>query len=666
MGHVQATGVSLAYGARDILRSVTVNLRTGDRCALAGANGSGKSTLMKILVGSIVPDTGTVTCSAGARVSYLAQSGISHQGRSLREEVEAAYTDIRRIIDERDRLAELLAGTARADESTMNIVEQHHALEERVQHSGYYEREAEISRVLSGLGFTGADMDRQTDEFSGGWQMRIALAKVLLERPDFLLLDEPTNYLDVEARIWLGRFLAAYPGGVLLVSHDRRFLDETVDTIWELFLAEVKRYRGTYTKYEKQRQQELEQTIAAWEQQQEEIRRVEDFIRRFRATASKAKQVQSRVKQLEKLDRIEIPEHLKRMTFRIPPAPRSGREVITLEHVSRAYDGNRVISDLNLIVERGERVVLAGPNGAGKSTLLRILADQDSEFSGGKRYGAGVALGYYADDDRWLSAASSEASGAVGGPSVIDTVSQATNGQNEQQLRNLLGGFLFHGDDVYKKVAVLSGGERSRVALLQLLLRPLNLLVLDEPTNHLDMTSKSVLLDSLRGYDGTIVFVSHDRSFIESLATRVVELTPAPGDPMEPSVIRDYPGDYSYYAWKLSHREQIESAHHGAESEGETDAREGEDQRKQQELHKQRRNRIQQLEREMDELLERMDALQARHQEIQKELTDPLIYGVGASVRRLKKELDSLDAETEELSARWESVEVEHERLLSD
>ena len=659
MAHVQATGISLAYGDRDILTSVTVNLSTGDRCALAGANGSGKSSLMKILAGLAMPDSGSVTITTDSRVSYLPQAGITHRGRTLREEVETAFGEATDRIAERDELAHAVAKLDETDPSVHELVLRHHLLEEEILASGYYDRDQQISRTLSGLGFSIRDLDRQTDEFSGGRQMRIALAKVLLEQPDFLLLDEPTNYLDLEARVWLGRFLNTFRGGVLLVSHDRRFLDETVGTIWELFLAVLRRYRGTYSDYERQRAMELEQTVAAWERQQEEIRRVEDFIRRFRATASKAKQVQSRVKQLEKVELIEIPEHLKRIRFKIPPAPRSGGEVVVLTDLGRSYGANSVLEHVDLTVERGEKIVLVGPNGAGKSTLLRILADRDGAFTGSRRYGAGVGLGYYAEDDDPVA---EEPGTRNGGGSILEMVGEAAKGQTDQQLRNLLGGFLFHGDDVHKNMSVLSGGERSRVAILQLLLQPLNLLVLDEPTNHLDMTSKQVLLDALTDYDGTVVFVSHDRSFIESLATRVIELKPSAGGDTEPSSVTDFPGDYHYYAWKVEHgvnRTSEGGLKVGARNpESATGAH--------QEAHKARRNRIQKPERLMEELLQEMDGLQARHQEIQRELTDPFVYGVGASVRRLTRELAEIDEKVAGLSEQWETAETEHDQLLSD
>jgi ATP-binding cassette subfamily F protein 3 len=710
MAHVQATDISLAYGDRDILSHVNLTLSSGDRCALAGANGSGKSTLMKILAGLQSPDTGSVVTSAGSRVIYLPQSGITHHGRTLLDEVDRAYGDIAGLIRERDRLAEEMQRRSADDPALADLIEDHHELLERIQRSGYYEREADIDRILTGLGFRRSDFERRTDEFSGGWQMRIALAKVLLQRPDFLLLDEPTNYLDVEARVWLGNFLSSYAGGVLMVSHDRRFLDQSVNTVWELFLSEVKRYRGTYTEYEVKREQEIEQIKAAWEQQQDEIRRIEDFIRRFRATASKARQVQSRIKQLEKMERIEIPEHLKHIHIGFPPAPRSGREVVTLEHVSRSYGSNAVLEDVDLVVERGERIVLVGPNGAGKSTLMRIVAERDDQHAGTVRWGAGVNGGFYADDDSWLTRLARDrdpGEQASAGPSVLDATLAAAHGQTEQRIRDMLGAFLFRGDDVYKSVNVLSGGERSRLAMLQLLLQPHNLLVLDEPTNHLDMASKDVLLDALKQFGGTIVFVSHDREFIEELATRVVELRPDPGKPEAASRVSDFPGDYHYYAWRLEHRgetvetgptraerpesqrsEDVGSAGQGgpAVPTGRDDARASDrsdrgdetggsggpratspaaTSARSHEEQKALRSRQQKLERSLDELLERIERAEERHREIQHELARPEVYGNGDEVKRLTSELEATEKQVEELTARWESTTNELEELTT-
>ena len=664
MAHVQATDISLAYADRDILANVNLTLSSGDRCALAGANGSGKSTLMKILAGLLVPDSGTVVVTSGARVVYLPQSGITHAGQTLEQEIELAYGPMADMVRERDEIAGHMQRRDPDSADLDALVHAHHDIQEQIEQSGYYERDAEIGRVLTGLGFHESDMQRPVDHFSGGWQMRIALAKVLLARPDFLLLDEPTNYLDLEARVWLGAFLAGYAGGVLIVSHDRRFLDQTINTVWELFLADVKRYRGSYTDYERQRDEEIERLTAAWQQQQEEIRRIEDFIRRFRAKASKARQVQSRIKQLEKMERITIPEHLKRISISFPAAPRSGREVATLESVSRRYGANRVIEDVDLVIERGERIVLVGPNGAGKSTLMRIIAGRDADYRGTVRYGAEVNVGFYADDDSWLAGTpGSDASGAVG-PTVLAATLGTANGRTEQQIRDMLGAFLFRGDDVYKAVGVLSGGERSRLALLQLLLRPHNLLVLDEPTNHLDMASKDVLLDAVGRFGGTIVFVSHDREFIERLAGRVIELRPDPDEARAPSIVTDFPGDYRYYAWRLEHKgETVEAgptrapvapADHRNGGGGPSAALSHEEQ-------KALRSRQQRLERTVNDLLARIDQAEERRHEIQHELAEPSVYGNGAAVKRLTAELQSVETAIAELTRKWETAAQELE-----
>ena len=664
MAHVQATDISLAYADRDILAHVNLTLSSGDRCALAGANGSGKSTLMKILAGLLVPDSGTVVATSGARVVYLPQSGIAHAGQTLEQEVELAYGPIADMVRRREEIAEQMQRRDPESTDLDALVHAHHDVQEQIEQSGYYDRDAEIGRVLTGLGFQESDLQRPVGQFSGGWQMRIALAKVLLARPDFLLLDEPTNYLDLEARLWLGTFLAGYAGGVLIVSHDRRFLDQTINTVWELFLADVKRYRGSYTDYERQRDEEIERLTAAWEQQQDEIRRIEDFIRRFRAKASKARQVQSRVKQLEKIELITIPEHLKRISISFPAAPRSGREVVTLESVSRRYGTNRVIDDVDLVIERGERVVLVGPNGAGKSTLMRIIAGRDTAYEGEVRYGAEVSVGYYADDDSWLAGTHGAGASEPAGPTVLAATVGSARGQTEQQIRDMLGAFLFRGDDVYKAVGVLSGGERSRLALLQLLLRPHNLLVLDEPTNHLDMASKDVLLDAVRQFGGTIVFVSHDREFIERLAGRVIELRPDPEDARAASIVSDFPGDYQYYAWRLEHKgETVEAGptrapatptNHRNESGGASVALSHEAQ-------KALRSRQQRLERTVDALLSRIEEAEERRRRIQHELAEPSVYGDGTAVKRLTAELQSVDATIARLTSEWETAADELE-----
>ena len=667
MAQIQASGVSLAYGDRDILDNVSIKLSSGDRCALAGANGSGKSTLMRILANHISPDAGSIALSADARVVYLPQSGVSHKGRTLMQEVELAYGEIDDLIREQDAIAAKMQATGDTSVDHDTLAHEYQAIQERIEASGYYERSAQIDRILRGLGFTDGDPDRQTDEFSGGWQMRIALAKVLLQHPDFMLLDEPTNYLDVEARVWLGSFLSSYSGGVLMVSHDRRFLDESINTVWELFLADVRRYRGSYSEYERQREAEIEQIKADYARQQDEIQKIEDFIRRFRATASKAKQVQSRVKQLEKIQRIEIPEHLKHVRISFPAAPRSGREVVTIGGVSRAYGANQVLQDVELVIERGQRVVLVGPNGAGKSTLLRILAGQDSHYGGDLVRGAEVSLGYYADDDSWMSQSLLSPADETG-PTVLDATLNHAHGQTEQRIRDLLGAFLFRGDDIYKSVHVLSGGERSRLSMLQLLLQPHNLLVLDEPTNHLDLASKEVLSGALDQFGGTIIFVSHDREFIEGLASRVIELKPNEHEPLSPSDVHDFTGDYHYYAWRLEHRgDEIEHRPtRGVQATSPSASTRVAAPQLSHEEQKRRRSRQAKLEREVESLMARLESLEADLQRVQTELADPDVYSDAQRAKEATARMKKHEQEIARVTEQWEHAAAELEEFLGD
>ena len=532
MAFVQFSKVSLAFGDRDILKNVSINLQSGTKAALTGANGEGKSTLIKVMAGLIPCDSGTRVVQKDARIGYLPQSGLTHAGRTLLEEADTAFQFGYDMQAEIDRIGDELS---LHPENAGDLAERQASLIAALDESGWHRRRAQAEAVLSGLGFSREDFAKRTEAFSGGWQMRIALAKVLMQNPDILLLDEPTNYLDIEARTWLERFLQSFKGGFLLVSHDRYFLDVSVTEVYELFGGELKRYPGNFTHYEAVRKTDLKTLIASYEQQQKEIRHLEEFIRRFGAKATKASQAQERQKQLDKIRRIEIPESMKKIRFTFPPAPHAGKIVLRINDVSKSYDGeHNVLDGLNMTIENGDRLVVAGPNGAGKSTLLRIIAGDDKAFSGELVFGSGVRTGYFSQD-------SSEE--ICGGESIIDYIEKVAPLDMIPKLRDMLGAFLFRGDDVFKSLDVLSGGEKNRIALLKLLLEPGNFLVLDEPTNHLDMHSKDVLMQALKDFGGTVVFVSHDRGFIEGLSTRVLAL--------EKGRFRIFPGDYAYYLERI-------------------------------------------------------------------------------------------------------------------
>lgn len=662
MAFVQFSKVSLAFGDRDILKDVSVNLAAGTKAALSGANGSGKSTLMKIMAGEIVPDSGQRIAQKNSRIVYLPQSGIVHKGTSLREEADKAFEYGYALQEELDSIGDALKDP---DANSKVLLERHHEITTTLENSGWYRRAALAEQVLIGLGFSQKDMERQTEEFSGGWQMRIALAKALMQEPDILLLDEPTNYLDLEARNWLEQFLSNFSGGFLLVSHDRYFLDTTVTEVYELFNGQLHRYVGNYSHYEKVREGEMESLIARYNQQQEEIHKLEDFIRRFGYKATKAAQAQERQKMLDKLlaQQVEIPESLKKIHFTFPPAPHSGRLVLTLEQVSKSYDGHRqVLNNLDLIVEKGERLVVVGCNGSGKTTLLRILAGEDQAFSGSIKLGAGVAVGYFSQDS---------AEKIAGNTKVLDFIEKDAPLELIPKLRDMLGAFLFRGDDVFKTLDVLSGGEKSRLALLQLLLRPVNLLILDEPTNHLDLHSKDVLLKALKDFGGTVVFVSHDRGFIEDLATRVIELRPPLEDGTEAGWLgraRNFPGSYSYYL------ERLESENQGAVTVQENvqeknrqsaTAKSGTEEKTgalRYEEQKRLKNERRKLEREEERLMTEIAQAEEEKEKLKEELSLPHIYSDIQKSRSVQEKIENLEQKIQELTEAWEQVSSDLEQ----
>ncbi|MCX7788582.1 MAG: ABC-F family ATP-binding cassette domain-containing protein [Spirochaetes bacterium] len=650
MSVVQAVDVSLAFGEHVLFEGIHLSIQRNTRAALTGANGSGKTTLMKILAGLISPDSGEVVRSKDVRISYLPQTGIAHAGNTLYQEMEQAFQHFHQIQDRIDRLCQRMASVKESDPEAMPLLEELHQLQERLDHSGFYHREARISEVLRGLGFSPKDVNRPTEEFSGGWQMRIALAKVLLEDPDVLLLDEPTNYLDIEARSWLENFLSSFSGGVLLVSHDKYFLDVTVTEVYEIFNRKVSRYVGNYSSYEKKREEELRTLLAAYRNQQEEIARQEEFIRRFRYNASKAALVQSRIKQLEKLQRIEVPETLKKIHFQFPPPPPCGKKVLEIETLSKSYGTLNVFSNLSLILEKGEKLVVVGPNGAGKSSLLRILARRDKASSGRVLYGSGIRIGYFSQEQNEELDMSK---------SVLEEIEKECPTVLFPKIRDMLGAFLFRGNDVYKSISVLSGGERNRLALLKLLLKPANLFILDEPTNHLDLTSKDVLLEALQNFPGTVIFVSHDRYFMDGLATKVLEMRL--GD-----IPRLFVGNYSYYLQKVSDPLTLEPSTSPEStvrlsrsfSSSPLDVSSWEQ-------TKQRKSEIRKVEKKLEEILTRIEVLEGEYHDLEAQLAIPEVYRNGEEVRRIKLELEKNQLERDRLHREWETTEELLQSLLS-
>lgn len=651
MAFVQFSQVSLAFGDRDILKNVSVNLMTGTKAALTGANGAGKSTLIKVMAGLIKPDSGSRICQKETRIAYLPQSGLTHHGCSLKEEADRAFEfgyDIQKQIDQIGE--QLEKGTGNTD----NLLVTQAELIAKLEESGWHRREATAESVLMGLGFSQEDLQKQTEEFSGGWQMRIALAKALMQNPDILLLDEPTNYLDIEARTWLEKFLSNYKGAFLLVSHDRYFLDVTVNEVYELFGGDLKRYKGNFTHYEQVREVELKTLISEYEKQQDEIAKLQDFIRRFGVQATKAAQAQERQKQLDKIlaQKIEIPESLKKIHFKFPEAPHAGHLVLRTKGLTKSYDGKtNVIENLDLTVENGEMLVVAGRNGAGKSTLLRMLAGVDPITSGEVIPGTGVKIGYFSQDN---------AETIKGGETILEYVESQAPTELVPKVRDMLGSFLFRGDDVFKSLNVLSGGEKSRIALLQLLLRANNLLILDEPTNHLDMHSKDVLMNALKDFGGTVIFVSHDRGFIEGLATKVLEL--------KAGSHREFPGNYKYYMERIEAEEagivgQFErgtgiatsSVNSTKTSEAKADATKSagklnwEEQKKIEAERRKNEKEVATLETEIAKAEEEKSALESK-------MALPEVYSNGAKAKEVQQKIDETTKKIETLTQAWETA----------
>ncbi len=512
---VQLSAASKRYGPKLLFEDVDWLVTPNDRVGLVGANGTGKSTVLKILATLESLDGGERTSQRGLTTGYLPQEGLSLSGRTVFNECLSVFADVRALENELTHLSQRMAELDPCGPEYREVAERFHQVETQLRSEDAYTIEAQVGAVLSGLGFAKEDWTRRTEEFSGGWQMRIALAKLLLEKPNLLLLDEPTNHLDLEARNWLEDYLNSYPNAFVLVSHDRYFLDVTVRKIAELWNRQIHFYPGNYEKYLELREMRRTQLESAYRNQQDRIQQLEAFINRFRYQATKAKQVQSRIKELDKIDRIEIPPEEKAIHFSFPQPKPSGRIVAEFHGVSKCYGDRLVFDGADFYIERGDRVALVGVNGAGQSTLIKILAGAEPITSGDFKLGHNVNPDYFAQDQyKELDPDST----------LLDEIASISPLTPLVELRNILGCFLFSEDDVFKKIGVLSGGERNRFALARLLLKPSNFLLLDEPTNHLDMRAKDVLLEALQGYTGTVVFVSHDRYFIDRLATKIFEV----------------------------------------------------------------------------------------------------------------------------------------------
>jgi ATP-binding cassette subfamily F protein 3 len=532
---IQLSAAGKRFGHKLLFDELDWLITPQDRAGIVGANGTGKSTLLKVLAGIESLDYGSVSMTKGISAGYLPQDGLTLSGRGVFTECMSVFAGLQEMERELEALTHSMPDLDPESPEYAAVADRFHRLDSEFRARDGYALEAQVGTVLNGLGFAKEDWTRRTEEFSGGWQMRIALAKLLLEQPNLLLLDEPTNHLDLEARNWLEDYLVSYPNAFVLISHDRYFMDVTVDRIVELWNKKAWFYPGNYEKYLQQKEERRANLEAAYRNQRERIEQLEAFISRFRYQATKAKQVQSRIKELDKIERIEVPPDEQTIHFTFPQPKPGGRIVAEFQNVSKSYGAKHVFSGVEFIIERGDRVALVGVNGAGKSTLIKLLSGAEPLTSGEYKLGYNIGVDYFAQDQ--YKELDPEAN-------LLEDLTEAAPRRTITELRTLLGCFLFSADDVFKRIGVLSGGERNRYALAKMLLAPSNFLLLDEPTNHLDIRAKDVLLEALSEFEGTVVFVSHDRYFIDKLATRVFEIGSGR--------VEVFPGNYEDYLWRKS------------------------------------------------------------------------------------------------------------------
>lgn len=636
---LQLNNLTLHFGERTLFENLSVTINKGERIGLVGPNGAGKSTLLKIIIGELNADSGKIKMGNADTVGYLPQDGVEpNPNLTVFQEVEHVFEEILALRDRHIELQKKLDSLATDSDEHAMALEEFGTIQHKLENADAYSLGADIERILKGLGFHEEDFSRPTTEFSGGWLMRIALAKLLLKQPTYLLLDEPTNHLDIESLRWIENFLNNYDGAVILVSHDKAFLNSVTNRTLAFQHGDLKDYAGNYSYYTKKYEEELELLKKRYENQQKEIKQTEEFIDRFRYKASKAKQVQSRIKQLEKMEKIKLEEEQSEIAFQFPPPERSGQVVIKLSNLVKKYGNNTVFDGIDYEVERGDKIAVVGPNGAGKSTLIRILAGLEPVTSGKRELGYNVTPGYFAQHQAEELSTKNTA---------LDEMKLAGSRESETRLRTILGCFLFEGDDVFKKVGVLSGGEKSRLALAKMLLNSGNFLIFDEPTNHLDMRSKNILQQALDQFEGTLMIVSHDRDFLDPIVNKTLEI--------QPGYIKTWLGNISYYLDKKSFDESVE-----LESKKDSDEPKKLSRKEERRMEAQKRQalskKLKPLKKQIEKIEGEVEKMEVRKAEIEESMAQPDFYDDSDEVKEISLEYESIKTDLVELMHKWEEI----------
>ncbi len=650
--------LDIRYGDKHLFKDLSVQVYDGNRVGLMGVNGAGKSTLLKIMAGVTGCDDGVLNRAKQFTVAYLPQeSSALTSGNSLYEEAETAFADLLQLQEEADQIHKQLADIDQHSESYAKILERQGEIQHILEGSDIYAIRAKIEKILLGLGFSQQDMDLPVSSFSGGWIMRLMLAKMLLAAPSLLLLDEPTNHLDLRSLTWVEEFLRSYKGAMVIISHDRTFLDKVTSTTWELSLGKLSVYKGNYSYYIKERAERKAIEKSAYENQQAHIKQTMRFVDRFRAKSTKAKQVQSRVKQLEKLEILELGEDNRQIKFSFPPAPASGRDVLQVEQLCKGFNGKEVFQDVSFQFQRGDKVAVVGDNGAGKSTLLKIISGEIPNDSGEVILGHNVHLSYFGQHQ------AQELSHSL---TALETLSLSVKDMTVTQIRSLLGAFLFRGEEVDKKVSVLSGGEKSRLALAKMIATPANCMLLDEPTNHLDMSSQDVLQEAMAQYDGFILVVSHNRYFLDSFVNKVVEV--------KDKQITVFEGNITDYLRKLEaeagdakdvKKEDSSLSPHknNATTDGGRESRK--EQRKKEALLRQERNKkLGPWKKRAEEAEKQVETLEEEKIELESQMADPDLYQDQKAWLATSSEYDNCQRRLQRWYEKWETAQEEVEKAL--